>query len=62
MKKEEQEKLVTDFLSAMTDSILNKLKDIPEEWDGFELRHYIAKKFNHEDLFQNKVCQQKKIK
>lgn len=42
-----QSKFVVDLIDAVRAEILNKLAryEVPENWDGHELRHYIADKF-----------------
>ena len=43
MTIEEQRTFVSDLTLAVRTKILNA--DIPAEWDGFELRQYIADRF-----------------
>lgn len=43
MTPEQQHEIVSDLILAVRSKILNA--DIPAEWDGFELRQYIADKF-----------------
>lgn len=41
-------KLIRDFMRRVEKDLLDKVPDMPEEWDGFELRWFIADKFEWE--------------
>jgi hypothetical protein len=49
MKTPQQAEFVSDLVGAVLADILKKLVDgrIPEEWDGIELRQYLADQFGH---------------
>jgi hypothetical protein len=42
MDKKEKEKFVKDLLNNIKEEVLKKVKYMPENWDGRELRHYIT--------------------
>ena len=48
MTRKEQQKFVRDLSSALTNFTLRSIRsqEIPEEWDGHELRAYMAELFN----------------
>lgn len=48
MTKDEQLRLVDELINNVRKDIVAHLKDIPETWDGIELREYIAEKFNRQ--------------
>lgn len=50
MTKQEQTKLIESFFNSMKKDLLNKIEKLPENWDGWEIKHWIAKKFDSEDL------------
>jgi len=45
MTREEKLTFIGTLIQNVLDSVLAKVADMPEEWDGFELRRYIADKF-----------------
>ncbi|MBS3648810.1 hypothetical protein KEU06_09350 [Pseudaminobacter sp. 19-2017] len=45
MTKREKRRFIRELISAVQKSILDRVPDMPEEWDGHELRAYIAEKF-----------------
>ena len=44
MTKKEQEEFVVDICDALKVLVLTKVPNMPETWDGYELRLYIADK------------------
>lgn len=42
MKKEDQKTLVEAILANLSNSLMEKLDNLPDNWDGFELRQWIA--------------------
>ena len=47
MKKDEQTEFVDILIDNVRDEIINKVtKYAPEDWDGIELRQFIADSFN----------------
>lgn len=40
-----QEKFVKELIKGVREDILQQIKHIPEEWDGIELRMFIADHF-----------------
>jgi hypothetical protein len=55
MNKEEKELFINNFINSIKEDLLSKLDSIPENWDGFELRHYINIKFEQENLWKRKI-------
>jgi hypothetical protein len=47
MTKEAQIEFVNDLIGSVKETVLERIKagKIPEEWDGYELRQYLADKF-----------------
>jgi hypothetical protein len=45
MTREEKTEFIEDLIGNVHLSILAKLEQMPPEWDGIELRQYIADKF-----------------
>jgi hypothetical protein len=46
MNKTQQKRFVRELIDSVKKDILqNKFKDIPSNWDGMELRHYVAYRF-----------------
>lgn len=48
MTREEQTKFVEELTENIKRSIINKIElgYVPENWDGIELRWYLAERFN----------------
>lgn len=51
MNKEEKIKFVKDVLKEIENKVLSNINDIPEEWDGHELRELIIKATNRYGVF-----------
>lgn len=39
---------IRNLCNSVRDELVGKVKDMPEEWDGFELRQLLADKFERE--------------
>jgi hypothetical protein len=48
MDAKQKKKFIKDLTAAVRDNLLAKVKDMPEEWDGHELRQLLADKFAYE--------------
>jgi len=48
MTKEEKLQFIGELTASVKASIIDKVDDMPEEWDGIELRRYIADKFEEQ--------------
>jgi hypothetical protein len=48
MNLKEKRAFVRRLTNSIRDAILARVKDLPEEWDGHELRQYLADNFAHE--------------
>lgn len=48
MNKEQKTLFINNFLDSMKEAILGDVPKMPEEWDGFEIRAYIARAFASE--------------
>lgn len=46
MTKKEQLRFCNELIHNIAVEIRGKVKNFPEEWDGIELREYIAEKFS----------------
>lgn len=62
MTKQEQTKLIESFLNSMKKDLLNKIEKLPENWDGWEIKHWIAEKFDSEDLLSRNKKQLNNMK
>jgi hypothetical protein len=51
MTKEEKQQFIGDLIATVRASIVARVDEMPEEWDGLELRRYIADKFE-EQVFE----------
>jgi hypothetical protein len=45
MNVTQQKRFVRELISSIQDEILSKVYDMPSDWDGIELRQYIADQF-----------------
>lgn len=54
MSPEQQKQIVTDLCNGVRDKLLARIEgcDIPEEWDGIELRQLLAEMFWNERTFR----------
>jgi len=54
MTNREQRRLLNALLKSLGEGLRAKVKDIPEEWDGFELRQwvedYAAEQINYQPM------------
>lgn len=48
MTRKEQEQFVKDLTKTVRDSLLGDLPRVPEDWDGNELRQWIADRFKNQ--------------
>lgn len=62
MNKQEQIKLIKSFLNSMKKDLLDKVEKLPENWDGWEIKHWIAEKFDSEDLLSRNKNQLSSVK
>ena len=51
MKPEQQKEITIAFLDSIKASMIKKIDEgkVPENFDGFEIRHWVAMIANHED-------------
>lgn len=45
MNKKEKEKFISELIDTVKEEMINVVGEMPVEWDGIELRQYIADKF-----------------
>lgn len=50
MTKREKTKFIRDLIAAVQKDIVKKVGEMPEEWDGHELRRYVADKFEESSM------------
>lgn len=48
MTKQEKKRFVRDLMKSLTLDILSKVDAMPDDWDGHELRMYIAERVDNE--------------
>jgi hypothetical protein len=46
MTKDEKARFANELIETVRASVLGKIDAMPEHWDGYELRRYIADKFD----------------
>lgn len=46
MNQQEKKEFIDTLIESTTQSIKSKIKSMPDEWDGNELRQYIKDKFD----------------
>jgi len=46
----EQADFVSDLIANVTQEILSKIEEMPEHWDGHELRRFIADRFEDANM------------
>lgn len=51
MTKAEKKRFIRELTAAVRDNLLKKVDDMPDEWDGHELRLLLAAKFEREARF-----------
>jgi hypothetical protein len=44
----EKQEFIKDLIGSVQDSILSSVMRMPDDWDGHELRQFIANKFANE--------------
>lgn len=45
MNQEEKREFIAQLMGCVSQSVLSKIPEMPEEWDGYELRWYLSDKF-----------------
>ncbi len=50
MNKQEKVTFIQNFMDAVQDELLRYIDSVPENWDGFELRWWIADAFKMEQI------------
>lgn len=48
--KAEKRKFIRDLTKSVTADLLQAVDKMPEEWDGVEMRTYIADKFEYQQI------------
>jgi hypothetical protein len=48
MNSSNKEIFIKSMMGIMLEVFLSDVQKMPESWDGYEIRTYIAKAFNHE--------------
>lgn len=48
MDAKEKKQFIKNLTNSIRDELVAKVKDMPECWDGIELRRLLADKFEHE--------------
>lgn len=48
MNYEQKVQFIANFMSSMQDKFMKLTPNLPEDWDGIELRHWIADSFSYE--------------
>lgn len=60
MTKNEQRRFCSSICNDLKKEILKRVKTVPENWDGFELRQWIADYYISHYAYQNLKGQRKK--
>lgn len=48
MTRDEKRQFIADLCTAVSKHAMSKVAEMPEEWDGHELRQYLADEFSRE--------------
>jgi len=62
MTKAEQREFIKTFCDTMRDAALSKVDQMPDNWDGHELRSYLSEKFAFEITGQMQNKRDKRVK
>jgi len=54
MNKAEQATFIDVYINSVKSFLIEKIQKLPDNWDGFELRHWIAQKFDEENLLSKR--------
>ena len=54
MNKPEKRRFIRDLIANVQKDVLAKVDLMPAEWDGVELREYVAHKFQESTLFAHR--------
>lgn len=49
-----KKEFIYNLIESVKQDLINNAHRFPEEWDGIEIRHLIAKKFDSEDYLLSK--------
>lgn len=62
MQREQQIQIITDLMNGLRDEAIRRVNDgsVPEEWDGAELRQYLADRAA--DQFPMRTMDRKRMK
>lgn len=57
MTQIEQKQIVIDITTSIQDSMIKKINEgkIPEDWNGFEIRHWLWKIAEHENIWTDRI-------
>ena len=57
MTKKEQIELIRAKTKNITDDMIKNVREgkVPEQWDGFEFRHWLNIIVNHEDILADRI-------
>lgn len=50
MTRDNKEQFINDHIETIKKSIIENLNKMPENWNGYELREYIAEKFKDQRI------------
>lgn len=51
MNQQDKKRFIRELIRHTQDAILSKVNQMPEEWDGIEIRHYVAERFMSNSFF-----------
>ena len=54
LDKQEKRRFIEDLCASVQETAINAIVKMPEEWDGIELRQYLADKFADSSLLNHK--------
>ena len=61
MDSNEKQRFIEDLTATVCGEIINNIPKMPEDWDGIELRQYIADRFAY-CIFKGTMGRQRKRK
>ena len=62
MDKAEKRRFIEDLCASVQEAAINAIPQMPEEWDGWELRELLADKFSNAAWMRQRKEMRKRIK
>lgn len=62
MNQQDKERFVRELVGNIQTDVLAKVSQMPEEWDGIEIRQYLADKFSESSLMMGRKDLYKRLR